>query len=204
MRLALIYYAVALSLAVSALASDLSNSNSTEIADEAIEVFHSGGDPLGDDGLTRRSTKHKSKKQSRKGKYVTSKPDKGAKLMTGKGKVTWYASQDLKNPQCGNGKWNPNNNCHIGAVMYGWNGGPKCGQFVQICNPRKKACIKVRIVDKCAGCKQNHIDLTKSAFRQLSPSGTLDEGVVSNLDVYYDSRPNPWDFDLFGPVKLKG
>ena len=121
-------------------------------------------------------------------------------------KITWYASNDLKNPQCGDGSWNPTNNCHIGAVMAGWGGGPKCGEFVQLCNEKMKPnkCVKVRIVDKCAGCKERHVDLTKSAFKQLAPSHSLDEGVVEDLVLYQNGKPSPWDIDLFGPLKLKG
>jgi hypothetical protein len=46
---------------------------------------------------------------------------------------------------------------HIGAVVKGWSGGPQCGQFVMLCN--KDAgdhCVPVRIIDKCAGCKEDH------------------------------------------------
>jgi hypothetical protein len=30
--------------------------------------------------------------------------------------ITWYASNDLKNPACGDGSWDPNNNNHIGGA----------------------------------------------------------------------------------------
>lgn len=48
-----------------------------------------------------------------------------------------------------------------------------------------------------------HVDLTKSAFKQLAPSHSLDEGVVSNLKLYKASKPSAWDTQLFGPFKLK-
>lgn len=118
------------------------------------------------------------------------------------GQITWYASHDLQNPQCGDGSWNPTNNAHIGAVMKGWVGGPKCGEFVYICNDENN-CIRVRIVDKCAGCDERHIDLTKSAFKQLDPKHSLDTGVVKNLKVYYAKKPSPWERALFGPLHLK-
>lgn len=125
--------------------------------------------------------------------------------MNGNTQITWYASHDLLNPQCSDGKWNPNNNNHIGAVMYGWKNGPKCGEFVQLCNEShsRHKCVKVRIVDKCAACKQNHIDVTKASFRQLSNTGSLDEGVTHGLKLYTSGKPNPWDFDLFGPLALQ-
>jgi len=31
--------------------------------------------------------------------------------------ITWYASNDLKNPACGDGSWDPNNNNHIGGAF---------------------------------------------------------------------------------------
>lgn len=152
----------------------------------------------------RRSNKHKHKhrKSGKSSSHYVKVPD-GAKMMYHGGQVTWYASHDLQNPQCGNGKWNPTNNAHIGAVMYGWSGGPECGEFVYICNSEKN-CIRVRIVDKCAGCKKGHIDLTKSAFKQLDPKHSLDTGVVKNLKIYYAGKPSPWETALFGPLRLKG
>ena len=118
-------------------------------------------------------------------------------------KITWYASQDLKNPACGNGKWDPSNSNHIGAVLKGWDHGPSCGDFIRLCNPKVSRCVRVRIVDECAGCKQNHIDLTKSAFKRLATTGTLDEGVTTGLTMWYSSKPNPWDLSLFGPFNLQ-
>lgn len=52
------------------------------------------------------------------------------------------------------------------------------------------------------GCKANHVDLTKAAFKSLSPSGGLDEGVLEGLKLYQHRTPNPWNGDLFGPIKL--
>lgn len=124
---------------------------------------------------------------------------------------------------------------HIGAVVKNWSNGPQCGEFVQICNPKKNNhCVKgefssrgppqsiyvgihvlmptsslplsppVRVVDKCAGCGENHVDLTKSAFKKLSPSGTLTEGRIHGLEMFSCSQKvNPWDRQLYGPFKLK-
>ncbi|PWN36167.1 uncharacterized protein FA14DRAFT_172733 [Meira miltonrushii] len=184
-----------------------------DIPDSQIKVIEGGSgdhdfdeDDEAEDAIkpVRRSHKHKHKhRKSNKssGHYV--KVPKGAKMMYHGGEVTWYASHDLQNPQCGNGQWNPTNSCHIGAVMYGWNGGPECGEFVYICNSENN-CIRVRIVDKCAGCKEGHIDLTKSAFKQVDPKHSLDTGVVKNLKIYYAGKPSPWEAALFGPLNLKG
>lgn len=119
--------------------------------------------------------------------------------------ITWYASHDLLNPQCGNGggNWQPENSSHIGAVVKHWNDGPQCGEFVKLCNKEaKNHCVLVRVIDKCAGCGENHVDLTKSAFKKLSPSGTLSEGRIHGLQMYRGHSPNPWDLALFGPKLL--
>lgn len=102
-----------------------------------------------------RKSSHKSGKHSKHSTHASNGPDKGSQLMSGDAKITWYASNDLKNPQCGDGKWNPDNNSHIGAVMAGWKNGPQCGEFVQLCNDKMSGnpCLRVRVVDKCAGCK---------------------------------------------------
>lgn len=118
-------------------------------------------------------------------------------------KITWYASHDLKDPACGSGHWNPKNHHHIGAVMKGWENGPSCGDFVRLCNEKTQRCTKVRIVDHCEGCSADHIDLTKSAFKRLATTGTLDEGVTTGLSMWTSRTPNPWDLALFGPFKLK-
>lgn len=118
-------------------------------------------------------------------------------------KITWYGAHDLLNPACGDEKWNPTDASHIGAVHKNWNKGPQCGDFVRICNPKVHRCVKVRVVDECAGCSSNHIDLTKSAFKKLATTGSLDEGITTGLKMYTCSKPNPWDLSLFGPLKLR-
>lgn len=140
-------------------------------------------------------------------KLFTIGPESHDELWSPSVQITWYASHDLLNPQCGNGggNWQPVNSCHIGAVVKGWDDGPQCGDFVKLCN--KKAdnhCVLVRVIDKCAGCAENHVDLTKSAFKKLSPSGTLEEGRIKGLQMYRTKKPNPWDLALFGPKLLQG
>ncbi|WFD31731.1 hypothetical protein MSPP1_002770 [Malassezia sp. CBS 17886] len=130
-------------------------------------------------------------------------PDHLEEMVHGGVKVTWYASQDLKNPACGSGGWDPINKSHIGAVGTGWSKAPKCGDFVRLCNPKNTNCVKVRIIDECAGCRDNHVDVTKSAFKTLATTGTLDEGVTAGLQMWTSRHPNPWDVSLYGPYKLQ-
>ncbi|UZJ51491.1 hypothetical protein CBS101457_000811 [Exobasidium rhododendri] len=139
--------------------------------------------------------------------YVTSSASDGSKLLHNDTEITWYASQDLKNPACNGGSndgWAPTNDNHIGAIMAGWDMGThlKCGKFVDLCNESIKVCVKVRIVDKCAACKPGHVDLSKKAFLLLAPTHSLDEGVVKGLKLYANEEPSIWDFDLFGPKTL--
>ncbi|KDN40526.1 hypothetical protein K437DRAFT_188357 [Tilletiaria anomala UBC 951] len=171
-----------------------------------IRFINGGADPddddIEDEGLARRRFHARHAKKHKSKKVGVHKYQPGKKLWVRDCQITWYASNDLKNPQCGNGKWNPHNGNHIGAVMAGWDGGPKCGEFIDLC--RGNACVSVRIVDKCAGCGKNHVDLTKSAFKRLSPSGTLKEGRIHGLKMFHNSKPNPWNLQLFGPYNLKG
>ncbi|TKY86783.1 hypothetical protein EX895_004423 [Sporisorium graminicola] len=146
---------------------------------------------------------HKSQTSSRK-LFTIGASDKD-QLWRKAVQITWYASHDLQNPQCGNGggSWQPENSSHIGAVVKNWDNGPQCGEFVKLCN--KKAndhCVIVRVIDKCAGCGQDHVDLTKSAFKKLSPSGSLTEGRIHGLQMYRQGNPSPWDLALFGPKLL--
>lgn len=177
-----------------------------------IEVFDSGvGDPEWQEendkrafdvrgksgiGMTRR---HKQMKES----LFTHGPDSQEKVWESNVKITWYASNDLKKPACCEKDWNPKNHHHIGAVMKGWSSGPQCGDFVRLCNEKTNKCTKVRIVDQCEACKENHVDLTKSAFKRLATTGNLDEGETTGLKMFTSRNPNPWDLSLFGPVKLK-
>lgn len=195
-------------------------------AGKIIDIFDDGGDPAGEDeeaaSLVRRRSaaascgattkKSKSKKTTKTKAHAnakkasstsTSSSSKGD-LLSSNIMITWYASEDLKNPACGTGSWDPTSNAHIGAIATGWKDGPSCGDFIDLCNedvtPPK--CVTVRRVDDCAGCDNNHVDLTKAAFKALSPSGGLDEGVVKNLKMYKSTKANPWNLSLFGPIKL--
>lgn len=176
-----------------------------------IVVFDSkvGDDEFEDDDMEKRSIGVRGKsafglaaRHSRHNGF-THGPEEGDELQDGNIRITWYASEDLKNPACGDDKWNPNNNNHIGAVQKSWTNGPQCGEFVRLCNTKTDKCLKVRVVDECAGCSKNHVDLTKSAFKRLSTTGTLDEGLTTGLKLYKCNKPNPWDFALYGPLKLR-
>lgn len=87
--------------------------------------------------------------------------------------------------------------------MAGWKGGPQCGEFVDICNKQAgNKCVTVRVIDQCGGCNANAVDLTKSVFKRLSPSGTLNEGRMHGLTMHKSKKPNPWASALFGPFKM--
>lgn len=76
----------------------------------------------------------------------------------------------------GNSHVNAGDGWHIGAVhMASYVKGEKgvCFECAKIsANGRS---VIVRIIDDCAGCKPNQIDLTASAFKVLAP---LSQGVV--------------------------
>lgn len=174
----------------------------TKVGDEIFEEEHHEKRTLNIRGKSSFGVdKRNSKKHDKE--LFTHGPDEKETLWVDGIKITWYASNDLKDPACGNGKWDPTNGNHIGAVVKGWDKGPSCGDFIRLCNPKVSRCVRVRIVDQCAGCKNNHVDLTKSAFKRLATTGTLDEGVTTGLTMWTSQKPNPWDLALFGPFKLK-
>lgn len=110
-------------------------------AGEKINFIETGGDIDGEDDddadddededeektkralINRRSRKHhhgrnkhahKSRSSKKKVKVsTTSGPDSNSSLICSSTKVTWYASQDLKNPQCGDGSWNPTSSVSV-------------------------------------------------------------------------------------------
>lgn len=85
-----------LALVVCASATLAASNTTSSLEEEAIQVIHSGGDPLGDDDYTeladpvRRNKKHTAKKNSHKhthkhskksaNNYVSTEPDSGAKV----------------------------------------------------------------------------------------------------------------------------
>ncbi|KAF9081462.1 hypothetical protein BGX29_003832 [Mortierella sp. GBA35] len=97
------------------------------------------------------------------------------------GKSTWFNGHDLKAVACygdleGNSHVNAGDNWMIGAVhMASYKGGEKSACFECARITAGKRTIVVRIIDDCAGCAPNQIDLTATAFKKLAP---LDQGVV--------------------------
>lgn len=198
-------------IVLAALVSVVKADDEVDIGGKKIKVFDSGiGDQdyakgAGEDDKSFKFSVGKSNHRlgGMKAKLFTDKPEKSDKLWEGNVKITWYSSHDLKAPACGDGSWDPENSSHIGATSVSWNGGPKCGEFVRLCNSKVSRCVHVRIVDECAGCKHNHVDLTKSAFQKLATTGSLDEGITTHLKMYRSEVPDIWDKALFGPIKLK-
>jgi len=100
------------------------------------------------------------------------------------GKSTWFEGHDLKAVACygdleGNSNVNAGDSWHIGAVhMNYYKGGEKaaCFECAKITSGRRS--VVVRIIDDCAGCAPNQIDLTASAFKELAP---LSQGVVHTV-----------------------
>ncbi|KAG0326305.1 hypothetical protein BGZ99_009743 [Dissophora globulifera] len=98
-----------------------------------------------------------------------------------KGLSTWFNGHDLKAVACygdlkGNSHVNAGDGWHIGAVhMKYYKGGEKAACFECAKITAGKRSVIVRIIDDCAGCKPNQIDLTASAFKILAP---LSQGVV--------------------------
>jgi expansin (peptidoglycan-binding protein) len=72
-----------------------------------------------------------------------------------------------------------------------YNGSQSCGGCVKVTGP--KGDVTVRIVDRCPGCAQGHIDLSKEAFGKIAD---LPQGVV----------PVTWQFvpcPVTGPIRYQ-
>ncbi|KAK0206512.1 hypothetical protein DFS33DRAFT_594580 [Desarmillaria ectypa] len=112
--------------------------------------------------------------------------------------ITWYTGKDLLNPSCWpQPVWTPTDQSFVSAITeIGWEGRPKCFDFLELCNGPKK-CILCRVVDTCAGCAptSKHVDLTKSAFAALADT---DKGLLT-VQLRIASEPKVWDIDLWGP-----
>ncbi|GBB91348.1 hypothetical protein RclHR1_01860002 [Rhizophagus clarus] len=89
--------------------------------------------------------------------------------------ITFYEDDQLNNAACYGRDGLPNYNAkpsdRIGAIL---NDG-MCYQCVKITNPENSKSVVVKIIDKCAGCKKNQIDLTKSSFASIA---NPDDGIV--------------------------
>ncbi|KAJ1027442.1 hypothetical protein NDA18_003448 [Ustilago nuda] len=144
-----------------------------------------------------KDSSHESSALSRK--LSTHDHEKDDKSWSGNFKVTWNFSPDFLSPQCGDDgeKWHPKDSSHVGTVMKKWDDGPKCGEFVKLCYGYHNHCVVVRVFNTCTECTEDHINLSKSAFKKLSPSGTLKEGSLDGLKMYKTKQPSPWDLGAF-------
>ncbi|KAF9128059.1 hypothetical protein BGW39_005368 [Mortierella sp. 14UC] len=120
----------------------------------------------------------KSKKKPSKKRNPTQTVRFGKKIS---GKSTWFNGHDLKGAACygnlmGNSNVNARDDWMIGAVhMAHYKGGERAACFECAKITAGKRSIIVRLIDDCAGCAPNQIDLTASAFKKLAP---LRQGVV--------------------------
>ncbi|KAJ3573874.1 hypothetical protein NP233_g2153 [Leucocoprinus birnbaumii] len=112
--------------------------------------------------------------------------------------ITWYTGVDLQGPSCwSKGNWAPTDKSFACALtLNGWVDRPKCFQFLELCNSKRK-CIFVRVIDTCAGCARGskHVDLTKAAFKELYD---LDVGVAT-VQMRRATDPIEWFVELWGP-----
>ncbi|KAF9171121.1 hypothetical protein BGX21_006892 [Mortierella sp. AD011] len=114
---------------------------------------------------------------------LTATVEASQKVKIGKkqsGKSTWFNGHDLKGAACygdlEDKNVNAKDNWRIGAVhMKSFSGGEKSACFQCAKITANKHSVVVRIIDDCAGCASNQIDLTSSAFKILAP---LSKGVV--------------------------
>ncbi|GJJ69557.1 hypothetical protein EMPS_01904 [Entomortierella parvispora] len=101
-----------------------------------------------------------------------------------KGVSTWFNGSDLKGAACygdleNNSNVNAQDGWHIGAVpMKFYKDGVNAACFECAKITVGKRSVIVRIIDDCAGCAPNQIDLTASAFQCLAP---LSQGVVNHV-----------------------
>lgn len=90
------------------------------------------------------------------------------------GKVTYYAGGQLANPACG-GK-TPNDGSMIAAISFDSPFG--CGDKIRILDNDSGRQQVVTVVDRCAGCTREWIDVTKGVF---SIFDSLDAGVLHDV-----------------------
>ncbi|KAJ1983688.1 Non-catalytic module expn protein [Dimargaris verticillata] len=93
-----------------------------------------------------------------------------------RGDATWY---DTGLGACG---WTNQGTELVAALSYKLydkftkggnpNNNSKCGKYLDVYNPRDGKAVRVKIVDKCMGCSENSVDLSKAAFEKLNGLGT--------------------------------
>lgn len=90
------------------------------------------------------------------------------------GKVTFYAGNQLLSPACP-GAQNPNDGSMIAAISF--DSPFQCGDKIKITQNDGKHAV-VTVIDRCAGCTRNWIDVTKGVF---SIFDGLDTGVLRDV-----------------------
>ncbi|ETS65423.1 hypothetical protein PaG_00157 [Moesziomyces aphidis] len=92
------------------------------------------------------------------------------------GKVTYYYGSQLLNPACP-GAPTPSDSSMTAAISF--DSPFQCGDRIKISDPQGKHAV-VTVVDRCAGCTWNWIDVTKGVFQVFSG---LDAGVLTGLTM---------------------
>lgn len=90
------------------------------------------------------------------------------------GKVTYYFGSQLLNPACP-GAPTPDDGSMTAAISF--DSPFQCGDKVKISDKSGKHAT-VTVVDRCAGCSYNWIDVTKGVFKVFSD---LDAGVLKDV-----------------------
>ncbi|SPO23930.1 uncharacterized protein UTRI_03535_B [Ustilago trichophora] len=90
------------------------------------------------------------------------------------GKITYYFGSQLLNPACPDAP-TPNDGSMTAAISY--DSPFKCGDKIKITDSHGKHAT-VTVVDRCAGCTYNWIDVTKGVFKVFSD---LDAGVLRDV-----------------------
>ncbi|KAI7902825.1 RlpA-like double-psi beta-barrel-protein domain-containing protein-containing protein [Cokeromyces recurvatus] len=86
------------------------------------------------------------------------------------GHATFYSVKKSGKPSCG-GKYN--NNDLVVALSHKRmpkGHGKPCGKKIRVKGP--KGSVRVKVVDTCAGCSKNHIDLSPKAFEKIAKKKT--------------------------------
>ncbi|MEE6257951.1 expansin EXLX1 family cellulose-binding protein [Plantactinospora sonchi] len=78
----------------------------------------------------------------------------------------------------------------LGSALY--SGSAACGSFLDVTGP--KGTVRVMVLDRCAGCTNNKIDLSRQAFAKIAD---LSQGIVS---VRYRIVVNP---PVSGPLTFR-
>jgi len=103
-------------------------------------------------------------------------------LVVQAGTVTYYNAED---PAQNHGSSNALGSCGAvltsgvpsGAINDAAWGSPNCGRIIAVRNDATGACIEVPVLDRCASCAPDHVDLTVAGFNALfDPSVGVGQG----------------------------